>query len=1674
VADSFRDPADQIRIDALIKGVEGVTSRLVAARRAGEALLAQTEAAKDVRRKGAGATPTPATRPGTFDPVASADKVRAASAATEKHEARITRHLEEQNRELQAAARVRNAALFGGAEEQARRAAATLSTRGAGLPLDPAALASASDRVRAAAIAEDARARIAARRGAPQLQIAQFSESTLQQRAVRHDLRAGQLAGGLDPGAIARQASTIDDLARVQGRAADGAGKLQAAQRSARVETANFTSEISRFNQNANLSQSVYTRNGALTTEFISAAAKGQVTIQELGRQVALTIGKFAGWTLAASATYGVARAVGVLGAGAIQSLDAINKLQRVVGGLDKDKAQGQLRAAAEKFNLPLDQVGEAAFGAGKVFKNQDDVFKGTEAALFAVKVGELDAATATQALTAIINGLGGSADDLGPIFDKINNLTNNFGGNVGQLTVGLSKSVGAFHNAGGGVEYLLSLLQTGARVTSFTATEIGTALARTAERLQQPARRQKVSQLLGISEDDAGDVEKVFETVFQRIREGASRQQVAQFASTIATPQLATRLIPIFNRESLFREIQGQATDQAAAGSSERELKRVKQAATEQLKAIGIAVANLGSVLAQSGALEPMLAFLKVLGLSLHLATDLVGVFAGLPKPLREGIVLLGQLLAARALLKRFDVGGVAGRAFPDAAGNPRNLPFARSPDRLERTHVLQALGTEREFLRERRERGSLEGAAAANEAHSARRRADALLGRGIATLDPDQLEEYNRHVNRANRAAERAADLEADATDARERGVAIQEQERGVRQRTSIFRGRGRQSAQEAAAAEGVGGYRGDTQERSSTTAAVPIITATGSKAVEEGLEKTEKAQEAAKAAVRDTARQSAKTGVSARLLAGVLSSGAGAGQALPAAFKGLAGGLRTLGVGLAAALGPLDVLLLGLFGIYEVVQSGRKQLDDAQKLLQANADPAAMRAAADKELGDRSKTDAALGGFISLVKHTPLGFLPAYKNLRSPDDVADDAARQSKREADRLATAQLGGKELTQTQIRQRLKERMAEAKTGAEKDAAIAAAREEMEHSFLHVVGASKAGRRAEGLTTDMIRQAGATIADGARSLQERLNALQSAEEIADFSLGTQNKIKRRGLTKANAGELAAAARSAREKVALVPDPEGAGKQEVAGYLKQAEELEAQLVDDADARLQSALSAARTPQESARAIDSFLGTMADARAGTVERADDLLGMAQRNRAKRKRLQALQAADKQAEKDARSAVKSPLLTATLGGPIAELGGDKIADPALGKAVNVSARIARRNARITQLGITISNEDKQAEELRAHLGLTKAGFAELRKKLNTNKFELLAAAIDASTQLTQSQTADPLVAARVLGVGLAKKTALLRKELRLHLVTQADMDKAIAEETENLKQIAEGELARSESKRQLATSQFALTNPTEAGVLDRAVTDARAALADARSKGSKVDPARVIDAERTVNEALKARADNARAEAEALIRAQGADAESRTDDEATRAQIRARTARRLERFARTGPEKLQARAETRNARREALQQRISKRADTIDWNLEMERISKEEAISQLQSLTKTRGIATATKRELLRKIKALKEGKDEKDPTAFNLGVGNIKLPTVYDVRRGIAESQAQGRSAPMLTRGDVAMSSSSINAPVTVIVNDPNAAGAVYGAIDKALRTGVRSRLRNAGVR
>ena len=496
--------------------------------------------------------------------------------------------------------------------------------------------------------------------------------------------------------------AATDRRPRAQRRGAGGFSATPSASPHGRGEQ--VAGAVERSTRAYGLASTGLRRHGALTTEFIEAAAKGQTTINELGYQVTATIGKFAGWTAAAGAVYGALAAVSAMGRGALASESGVGLLSRSLNSatFDADGLRDAFSDLAHEFNLPIEQVVQGAYGMTKVFQDQNQALEATKAVLFAVKVGELDADTSTRALTATINGFGLSADSLVDVMDAVDNAQNKLGGNTGQLVLGMAKSAGAARNAGLDFRQLIAILATGSRLTGQTGEQVGTAVGRSISVLQTAAGQAR-ARAAGL--DPSQPYLDVLRQA-QRLAKGQSPERVQEIARALvpAGGQFARIFVPLIQNAQQLDKALGITSAQDARGASARELAKALRQPNEQLGQLVTNLERVGAKLAQAGALDPFVALVGGLNHVLNAVVRLIDLADDLqnllPAPFNSALIPALELYGVLRLMRRFDVGGSL-PAGGSAAYQAFRGSLARPEQAAGRSQVLQGLGEEAQVPR-------------------------------------------------------------------------------------------------------------------------------------------------------------------------------------------------------------------------------------------------------------------------------------------------------------------------------------------------------------------------------------------------------------------------------------------------------------------------------------------------------------------------------------------------------------------------------------------------------------------------------------------------------------------------------------------------------------------------------------------------------------------------------------------------------------------------------------------------------------------------------------------------------------------------------------------------------------------------------------------------------------
>lgn len=417
-----------------------------------------------------------------------------------------------------------------------------------------------------------------------------------------------------------------------------------------------YRTSVSKLTQEQNLSSTAFRRNGALTTEFIAAAQRGEVTIRELGYQTASTIGKFGGWLAAGSAVYGAFAAVSALGKGALEAYSGVNLLSRVVTqGIDAESLRQEFAGLAGEFNLPIGTVTDAVYQMGKVFHSQTGAISAARAVLYSVKVGELDTADATRYLIAIVNGFHLPASRMAEVFDQINAAQNRFGISIADVEAGLAKASGTFNAAGGSYSNLLALITTAQKATGNTGQVVGTALARAPNFLAK-AQNQDVLRSFGIRPGQS--IDKIITEAFD-VSQTLSGSRLQQLAAAIFGPQYGARIgTPLLQQKALYDKVLAGTSPKAAKGSAAQELKTQLGGVDEQITKIGTTLEQLGATLANAHAFDFVGGLIASLNTTLQLALHISEAFDALPDGLKQGLAYALQLAVVMRTLRRFDLG--------------------------------------------------------------------------------------------------------------------------------------------------------------------------------------------------------------------------------------------------------------------------------------------------------------------------------------------------------------------------------------------------------------------------------------------------------------------------------------------------------------------------------------------------------------------------------------------------------------------------------------------------------------------------------------------------------------------------------------------------------------------------------------------------------------------------------------------------------------------------------------------------------------------------------------------------------------------------------------------------------------------------------------------------------
>jgi TP901 family phage tail tape measure protein len=1312
---------------------------------------------------------------------------------------------------------------------------------------------------------------------------------------------------------------------------------------------ARSTAEHQRLIQVQASGSNVLRRNGALTTEFIQAAARGEVTIRELGYQTASTIGKFGGWITAGAALYTALGAAQKLGAGALDAASGVNQLERVVNNVNGADLTSGFSELADYFQLPIGEVTEGVYEVGKVFHDQNDALEASKALLYSVKVGELDTATAGRYLISITNAYNLSQKDLNDTFDKFNQLQNNYGVAISGTEAATARAAGSFANAGGELDYLIALIGTASRVTGAAPERIGTALQRSPSFIHKPSNEQ-VLKSFGINPNQ--DIDSIFNEAF-KAAENVSGKKRRQLASALFGPQYGAGVgTPLLRQYDTFKKIQ--KSIEHSKGSGARELATLKESPEEQLKNIGVQLERLGTGLAKSGVLDEI-AFL-VLGLDdvLRLANSLVEAFNGLPDPIRTALSLMLQLSLVSRGLGRLNLGeprpgkeAGPGRTFAEAAlggGGKRDARLIR-----------KGLYDEKSALEDERARSADQAREQSSRALSAEQRALDENKRRVGLMGAAERDEK---AITSSKAAQTVYEQEAANSRQASISASLDEEQKAkrlneVNRRLEQGRGRfGKLNVQGTlASASERGGYYPTTFDVPTTQrpgqypggapGAEPPIIGPQQFPDEKDMAKAEKEAQRSQQKMSRVKIGAEKLGNTFNRLLGSMGNLIFAAFTIGVVAELLSSQADAVAKEIEAIAAPSDNAKSRSQNLKRLTEGGQSGDNFKQRLTNIFTETTDIFGVDVPSLGlGNNGVDEQINEAERIAADTIKAELQAQRRARKTGQpIPYRFVSEIGKDIERLKSGNVPAKRARELigQYREELAKSYEATNPNAGKDA-----KDKLKQAYAALRSARVSNAKPQDLRQTL---------EGLepKEIQEHLDA--EVTQAGFFGGLTKNRIKRARQTYAALASQLGGSKDP-EAIALLSSARDA-------YF---EGLEQQI----QAELDHSTTLSRSPQATNDAYRRAYQSLTRAYGGGGQQVQ----------AEEKRLQALQ-------RRLRTESAEPE-----GGQFHGFG-NQPGDPAALKKLQSQIQAQKSSLK------SVREDVKQKREF----------LKQIKQELREQQYEENSALREARTNLKVSRTADPLVQVRLkltaINVEIGQAIKVFGRQSKEVLELLAQRQEIIAEQ-------AQDQLNLIDAKGSLAAAGFS-GKGDEADKARVELGTMQQKLAFMQSRSNRFDPAEIIQLQADIREAQISLAELVEQEAEELALAsidiKIARAEAGGNDVRS-ARLNVQKAKYELGHADTKVEKKQARADLIGKKAALRDARLQQSIEDIEFEADIGKLTLDQQIAAYQRLLSTQKLTRDARRDLRRKIYALK--KETEDDSTFDLTVGNIKLPTIYEIRR------------------------------------------------------------------
>lgn len=1492
---------------------------------------------------------------------------------------------------------------------------------------------------------------------------------------------AGAFVGG--PGGFARTSTRVSSLAGPSGTFDTAAiGEYSAAEErmiavNARVQASIAGVTAEQLAANAAFSQSVaeysassqaLTRHGALSTEFIGSFVRGEATLNEFGSALSATIGKFAGWAVAGGLVYGAFEALKKVADGAKDTATGVAQLERAgLPNFNKAEAEEGFRQVAQRTNVPIKEVAEAQFYAARAgIHDQGESLKVGETAVLAQKLDQVPIQEAAKSLGALHIAFGLNADGIRQVFNELDVGQLKFNARLNQTLPQLGRAASAFANAGGTAHQLATQL---VEVTGATGGGGGqgggnpaTLFIREPSNIAKPGSIATLRQL-GLDPKRATEHIGEFNEEIQEKAKNYNKDQIRELAKAIGGGSaIGGRYgIALIEGGPSGRAAEVKAGLANAGGSADQDLKHKLAQFDEELSAVGHTFERIGSEVGRSGVTtvaQDFLVVLKLVAEGLEKATkplsrigDLVNA---VPAPLQDA-ALLGLVGAGASRFARSDKALGLSRPLGEIPG----LGALDSESRQQLRDLKRGVSAGLERSRAQIESsgaalaGASEGkvtAVGAKSAFLASAETPTIAG-GASQAEIDA---FNARVAAYDDAINVAASRELVAKEALVSKYQIREglvaQQEILENKNLSAQQRVLQAAEKGAVAApagggylvgGAGAVGAQAEAKARTEAAAGIVT--GGAAVTEGLDRAAVGATEGAAVIGGSFGQAAfqireggaqvagglKLAAEEIVAAGSLSAGAAGGRAALGGGAALFGGL---GAGASSALSGVTK---NLFKGFMVATIGSLIAETVGGAIGGKTGKAVGGIGSDIAIGAGAgalfgapEVGAVAGGLYGLAKETE-GPGEGLDALVARVKVAEAKAREA------------GARKLLGAPA----------PSSHAENLENIAASYgSELEVAFKDE---SEAAQKAKGQIEKHLRIIGANLklfgqsSARGKAIQDELQGDLAAsldyltKNPANIDVSTEHIEK---LISASTGESKASFGRAL-KTAQAP-------QDILSAQSVVENTNQglyQQVPNAEKKIREELAVAQQGQSSAekglasgRGDPAALKKKLEASRKEVESFQRTLKTF--HEAAPRIIQALNESNEEAAEGAFKALNEQAAPANAR-KLAEAGANT------GQRTKVEAQIEQETLQHGQEAYK-GKYPKQEKALREEQTATRVAREQKQATEQVEKIEE-----SGKKHLAELPAGDTVGAARVKANTAAETLKYIK----------ANKDNAFG-----WKQLKDAEIANIEAKK--AVEEAIRNEQTEIVSLQGQISQASdQGNAVAQAGDAAATAAKLVGLAKTQKERLQAQlglinaANQLQQALQAQISAAGELAESRTTDPLQQDRIKLQTDRRLLAHA-TPDERVKLEAGKNKDQQKYAADLVSNKESEIEFHKTMGDISTQTAIEQYESLLKLHTLTKRERQDILTKIRGLQNEIGVGNNQVYDLAPGKIKLPTAYDVQRAI---------------GSAAHAQAIIHSPTEnhnqinefkITVNENADIHKVADALDRALHSGVRARLRSAGVR